>query len=77
MKKKQAEIQPQRIEIERVTPPIEQGLTDSQVRIRLENGADVCPDVLRQLVTKGVPVSDFHRAPMNLEKVFMEVTQGA
>ena len=47
------------------------------LRIRLENGADVCPDVLRQLVTKGVPVSDFHRAPMNLEKVFMEVTQGA
>ncbi len=36
--KKQAEIQPQRIEIERVTPPIEQGLTDSQVRLRMENG---------------------------------------
>ena len=47
------------------------------LRIRLENGADACPDVLRQLVMKGVPVSDFHRAPMNLEKVFMEVTQGA
>ena len=47
------------------------------LRIRLENGADVCTDVLRQLVMKGVPVSDFHRAPMNLEKVFMEVTQGA
>ena len=47
------------------------------LRIRLENDADVCPDVLRQLVMKGVPVCDFHRAPMNLEKVFMEVTQGA
>ena len=47
------------------------------LRIRLKNGADVCTDVLRQLVMKGVPVSDFHRAPMNLEKVFMEVTQGA
>ena len=47
------------------------------LRIRLENNADVCPDVLRQLVLKGVPVSDFHRAPMNLEKVFMEVTQDA
>lgn len=47
------------------------------LRIRLENGGDVCSDVLRQLVMKGVPVSDFHRAPMNLEKVFMEVTQGA
>ena len=47
------------------------------LRIRLENGVDICTDVLRQLVMKGVPVSDFHRAPMNLEKVFMEVTQGA
>ena len=47
------------------------------LRIRLENGTDVCSDVLRQLVMKGVPVSDFHRAPMNLEKVFMEVTQDA
>ena len=47
------------------------------LRIRLKNGADVRTDVLRQLVMKGVPVSDFHRAPMNLEKVFMEVTQGA
>ena len=33
--------------------------------------------MLRQLVLKGVPVSDFHRTPMNLEKVFMEVTQDA
>ena len=47
------------------------------LRVRLEEGADCCPDVLRQLVMKGVPVSDFHRAPMNLEKVFMEVTQDA
>ena len=47
------------------------------LRIRLENDADVCPDLLRTLVMKGVPVCDFHRAPMNLEKVFMEVTQDA
>ena len=47
------------------------------LRIRLENGADVCEDVLRRLVMQGVPVCDFHRAPMNLEKVFMEVTQDA
>ena len=47
------------------------------LRVRLEEGTDCCPDVLRQLVLKGVPVSDFHRAPMNLEKVFMEVTQDA
>ena len=46
------------------------------LRVRLAEGAD-CPAVLRQLVTQGVPVSDFHRAPMNLEKVFMEVTQDA
>ena len=47
------------------------------LRIRLANDTDVCPDVLRQLIMKGVPVCDFHRAPMNLEKVFMEVTQDA
>ena len=47
------------------------------LRVRLAEGADVCPDVLRELVMKGVPVCDFHRAPMNLEKVFMEVTQDA
>ena len=47
------------------------------LRIRLANDADVCPDVLRQLIMNGVPVCDFHRAPMNLEKVFMEVTQDA
>ena len=47
------------------------------LRVRLAEGQDVCPEVLRQLVMKGVPVCDFHRAPMNLEKVFMEVTQDA
>ena len=31
----------------------------------------------QQLITRGVPVCDFHRAPMNLEKVFMEVTEDA
>lgn len=33
--------------------------------------------ILRELVSRGVPVCDFHRAPMNLEKVFMEVTEDA
>ena len=47
------------------------------LRVRLREGTDACPDVLRELVMKGVPVCDFHRAPMNLEKVFMEVTQDA
>lgn len=47
------------------------------LRVRLESEEDVCPEVLRRLVMNGVPVCDFHRAPMNLEKVFMEVTQDA
>ena len=47
------------------------------LQVRLKEGDDVCPDVLRELVMKGIPVCDFHRAPMNLEKVFMEVTQDA
>ena len=31
--------------------------------------------LLKRLVTEGVRVADFHRAPVNLETVFMEVTQ--
>jgi len=44
------------------------------LRVRLEDGAEAA-GVLRALVAAEVPVCDFHRAPMNLEKVFMEVTQ--
>ncbi len=47
------------------------------LRVRLENGGDMCAEALRRLIMNGVPVCDFHRAPMNLEKVFMEVTQDA
>jgi len=47
------------------------------LKVRFEGGAELCPDVLRKLVTENVPVCDFHRTPMNLEKVFMEVTQDA
>lgn len=47
------------------------------LRVRLEGGQDVCATALRELVGRNVRVCDFHRAPMNLEKVFMEVTQGA
>ena len=47
------------------------------LRVRLENGGEMCAEVLRRLIMNGVPVCDFHRAPMNLEKVFMEVTQDA
>ena len=45
------------------------------LRVRLEGGEDVCMAVMRELVTRNIPVCDFHRAPMNLDKVFMEVTQ--
>ena len=45
------------------------------LRVRLEGGEDVCMAMMRELVTRNIPVCDFHRAPMNLEKVFMEVTQ--
>ena len=38
---------------------------------------DQTAHILRELVSRGVPVCDFHRAPMNLEKVFMEVTEDA
>jgi len=47
------------------------------LRVRMAEGTDECAEVLRRLVIQGVPVRDFHRAPMNLEKVFMEVTQDA
>ena len=30
---------------------------------------------LRTMAVRGLPVADFHRAPMNLEQIFMEVTQ--
>lgn len=45
------------------------------LRVRLEGGEDICMAAMRELVTRNIPVCDFHRAPMNLEKVFMEVTQ--
>ena len=47
------------------------------LRVRLNGEQEACAAVLRELVLRGIPVSDFHRAAMNLEKVFMEVTQDA
>lgn len=44
------------------------------LRVRLQGEEDACADILRALLSAGAPVHDFHRAPMNLEKVFMEVT---
>ncbi|MCL1855660.1 MAG: hypothetical protein FWF86_07995, partial [Clostridia bacterium] len=32
-------------------------------------------DVLKALMERGLPVAEFYRPPVNLEKVFMEVTQ--
>ena len=45
------------------------------LRIRMDGTEETCAGVLRELALRSVPVCDFHRAPMNLEKVFMEVTQ--
>ena len=47
------------------------------LRIRLEGGEEQTAPILRELVSREIPVCDFHRVPMNLEKVFMEVTQDA
>ena len=47
------------------------------LRVRVDGEEAACAEVLRQMTAQGIPVCDFHRAPMNLEKVFMEVTQDA
>lgn len=47
------------------------------LRVRLEGAEDARAALLRGLIARGVPVSDFHRAAMNLEKVFLEVTRDA
>lgn len=45
------------------------------LRVDFEGGAGETAALLQAMVQKGTPVTDFHRAPVNLEKVFMEVTQ--
>ena len=47
------------------------------LRVRLEGGETETMQVLHELIARQIPVCDFHRAPMNLEKVFMEVTGDA
>ena len=47
------------------------------LRARTEGGEEESAQALRELISRGVPVCDFHRSPMNLEKVFMEVTEDA
>jgi len=46
------------------------------LRVRLREEMDAAW-ALRELVLRGIPVRDFHREAMNLEKVFMEVTGDA
>lgn len=53
------------------------GITQAEpylLQVQFQGAEEQCADILQVLVASGVPVHDFHRAPMNLEKVFMEVT---
>ncbi len=45
------------------------------LRVDFEGSPKETAALLQQLLHRGMPVVDFHRAPINLEKVFMEVTQ--
>lgn len=47
---------------------------DNLLNVAFEGDEAEAASLLRQLVP-AVPVTDFHRAPLNLEKVFMEVTK--
>ena len=54
------------------------GITQEDARtLRVETSAQLAGTdaLLRALIEAGAPVEDFHRTPMNLEKVFMEVTR--
>lgn len=56
------------------------GITQEEprlLRVRLQGEEAECAEILRVLTRNGAPIHDFHRAPMNLEKVFMEVTGNA
>ena len=47
------------------------------LRVRMGGKEEDLSALLQLLIMRGIPVCDFHRASMNLEKVFMEVTQDA
>ena len=47
---------------------------ENTLTVALEGGDAECAQLLRAL-SASAPVVDFHRAPLNLEKVFMEVTK--
>lgn len=51
-------------------------LTDAQqLNVSFDGDDEAAALLLKTLLLRGAAVLDFHRAPMNLEKVFMEVTQ--
>ena len=45
------------------------------LRVEFEGGSGETAALLQALMQREAPVVDYHRAPINLEKVFMEVTQ--
>ncbi len=45
------------------------------LRVRMEGTDEALSRALREMAARGLPVADFHRVPMNLEQIFMEVTQ--
>ena len=51
-------------------------LTDEKLlRVAFDGDEQAAAQLLKKLLTDDIAVADFHRAPLNLEKVFMEVTQ--
>ena len=51
-------------------------LADTQLlRVAFDGDEQAASQLLKKLLLGDIAVADFHRAPMNLEKVFMEVTQ--
>lgn len=57
--------------------PAVTGITQEEpllLRVSLAGQEEACAAMLQALAAAGAPIHDFHRASMNLEKVFMEVT---
>lgn len=48
---------------------------DNVLTVNFDGSEEATANLLKQLAA-GTPLVDFHRPPLNLEKVFMEVTQG-
>ena len=45
------------------------------LQVKLEASDEAFAGILREMTGRGLPVTDFHRVPVNLEQIFMEVTQ--